>query len=83
MWTTDVGRYGASNYATFKAIFEANLKLFDQMAKKTILFVLRDFDNRGNNFERITGILKNDLEKIWAEIHKTEQFANSVPTDFF
>ena len=62
MWTTDVGRYGASNYATFKAIFEANLKLFDQMAKKTILFVLRDFDNRGNNFERITGILNNDLK---------------------
>jgi hypothetical protein len=83
MWTTDVGRYAASNYATFKAIFEANPKLFNQMAKKTILFVLRDFDNRGNNFERITGILTKDLEKIWTEIHKPEQFASSVPTDFF
>ena len=53
------------------------------MAKKTILFVLRDFDNRGNNFERITGILTKDLEKIWTEIHKPEQFGSSVPTDFF
>jgi hypothetical protein len=28
MWTTDVGRYGASNYGLLKVIFEVNLKLF-------------------------------------------------------
>ena len=28
MWTTDIGRYGASNYGLLKVIFEVNLKLF-------------------------------------------------------
>ncbi len=53
MWTTDVGRYGASNYGLLKVIFEVNLKLFGQQSAKKLLFVLRDFDDRGNNFERI------------------------------
>lgn len=30
MWTTDIGRYGASNYGLLKVIFEVNLKLFGQ-----------------------------------------------------
>ncbi len=50
MWTTDIGRYGASNYGLLKVIFEVNLKLFDQKSSKKLLFVLRDFDGRGNNF---------------------------------
>jgi protein SEY1 len=53
MWTTDIGRYGASNYGLLKVIFEVNLKLFGQSSAKKLLFVLRDFDDRGNNFERI------------------------------
>ncbi len=43
------------------------------------MFVLRDFDDRGNNFERIKGILEGDLKKIWAEIYKPDKFANSSP----
>lgn len=53
MWTTDVGRYGASNYGLLKVIFEVNLKLFGQSSAKRLLFVIRDFDDRGNNFARI------------------------------
>ena len=53
MWTTDIGRYGASNYGLLRVIFEVNLKLFGQSSAKKLLFVLRDFDDRGNNFERI------------------------------
>jgi hypothetical protein len=83
MWTTDIGRYGASNYGLLKVIFEVNLKLFDQKSSKKLLFVLRDFDDRGNNFDRIKGILEGDLKKIWAEIYKPEKYANSAPTDFF
>lgn len=83
MWTTDIGRYGASNYGLLKVIFEVNLKLFDQKSSKKLLFVLRDFDDRGNSFERIQGILQADLDKIWAEIYKPEKFANSKPSDFF
>jgi hypothetical protein len=83
MWTTDIGRYGASNYGLLKVIFEVNLKLFDQKSSKKLLFVLRDFDDRGNNFERIRGILEGDLAKIWDEIYKPEKHLNSKPSDFF
>jgi enoyl-CoA hydratase/carnithine racemase len=59
MWTTDIGRYGASNLGLLKVIFEVNLKLFGQSSAKKLLFVLRDFDDRGNNFDRIRTITLN------------------------
>jgi len=34
-----------------KAIFEANLKLFDQHYEKQIVFVIRDFMAQGGNRE--------------------------------
>jgi hypothetical protein len=45
--------------------------------------VLRDFDNRGNNFDMIKQMLDNDVNNIWKEIYKPEHLANSKPTDFF
>ena len=72
MWTHDIGRYGASNYGLLKVIFEVNLKLFGQSSDKKLLFVLRDFDGRGNNFEKVRGIIDTDLNKIWDEIYKPD-----------
>mmetsp|Transcript_45372 Transcript_45372/g.33153 ORF Transcript_45372/g.33153 Transcript_45372/m.33153 type:complete len:106 (-) Transcript_45372:1548-1865(-) len=83
MWTTDIGRYGASNLGLLRVIFEVNLKLFNQQSAKKLLFVLRDFDDRGNNFEKITKILDGDVNAIWAQIYKPEQYKDSKPTDFF
>lgn len=83
MWTQDIGRYGASNYGLLKVIFEVNLKLFDQKSSKKLLFVLRDFVDKGNNFDKIRETLENDLNKIWGEIYKPDKFANSKPSDFF
>ncbi len=83
MWTTDIGRYGASNYGLLKVIFEVNLKLFGQQSAKKLLFVLRDFDDRGNNAENIKNILDQDVKNIWKEIYKSEEFADSKPSDFF
>lgn len=60
MWTTDIGRYGASNYGLLKVIFEVNLKLFDQHSSKKLLFVLRDYDNR-IAFEQIKAMIDKDL----------------------
>ena len=34
MWTSDVGRYTASNYGVLKIVFEMNLKLFQQECAK-------------------------------------------------
>lgn len=82
MWTTDIGRYGASNYGLLKVIFEVNLKLFDQQSSKKLLFVLRDYDNR-IKFEQIKAMIDKDLNQIWSEIYKPDQFANSKPEDFF
>lgn len=52
MWATDIGRYQASNYGLLKVIFECNLKLFGQASSKKLLFVIRDFANKGNNYEK-------------------------------
>ena len=83
MWTTDIGRYGASNYGLLKVIFECNLKLFGQSSSKKLIFVLRDFDDRGNNTERITNLLQTDINNIWNEIHKPDQFKDSKADTFF
>ena len=82
MWTTDIGRYGASNYGLLKVIFEVNLKLFDQHSSKKLLFVLRDYDSR-IQFDTIKAMIDKDLNQIWAEIYKPEKYADSSPADFF
>ena len=48
-----------------------------------MLFVLRDFDDRGNNFERLKAIIDEDVKKIWDEIYKPEEYKNTTPKDFF
>lgn len=63
MWASDVGRSTAANYEILKVIFECNLKLFHQTAKKKLLFVLRDFANQ--NEARVKERLGKDLETIW------------------
>lgn len=83
MWANDIGRYSASNYGLLKVIFECNLKLFGQQASKRLLFVIRDFDDRGDNRERTKEQLGNDIKRIWSEIHKPEQFKDKQITDFF
>jgi hypothetical protein len=72
MWTSDVGRYGASNYGLLKVIFEVNLKLFGQSSSKKLLFVLRDFNEGSDNFEGITHEINKDVMVIWNEIYKPE-----------
>ena len=82
MWTTDIGRYGASNYGLLKVVFEVNLKLFDQHASKKLLFVLRDYSS-SIPFAQIKSMIDKDLKQIWSEIYKPEQYADSSPEDFF
>jgi hypothetical protein len=83
MWTTDIGRFDASNLGLLRIIFEVNLKLFDQKSTKKLLFVLRDFSEKDDNFERIRQTLETDMQKIWSEINKPERNLKSTLTDFF
>lgn len=60
MWSNDIGRHDASNYGTFRVIFEANLQLFSKQTMKKLVFVLRDHDlDDGVDAERET--IDNDL----------------------
>ena len=83
MWVTDVGRYTASNYGVLKTVFEMNFKLFNSNCLKKIILILRDFDNRFHNFEKIIKILKTDISNIWNEIKKPENYENKKLEDFF
>ena len=84
LWTTDVGRYQASNYGLLKVIFEVNLKLFAQsQSQKKLVFVLRDFNPHENNEESMRNLLEGNVKTIWKEIYKEEKYVNSTPHDFF
>lgn len=82
MWATDIGRAQAANYEILKVIFECNLKLFHQTAKKKLLFVLRDF-TADQNQEMAMWRLKSDLQNIWQGIYKPEKYKSTALEDFF
>lgn len=81
--TTDIGRYEASCYGLLKTIFEVNLKLFDQNATKKIVFVIRDYLDKDNNFERLKSGLEKDMQNIWTDMMKPEKFSKANLSDFF
>ena len=83
MWHNDIGRHDASNYGTFKVIFEANLQLFgaDNTMKK-LVFVLRDYKKK-IKIESVMETLDRDLTEIWNEIRGKEQFKDSKYSQFF
>jgi hypothetical protein len=83
MWTSDVGRYTASNYGTLKIVFEMNLKLFQQECAKKILIVLRDFDEHYDSKEKITTMIMNDVNNLWSEIKKPEKYRDYTPNMLF
>jgi hypothetical protein len=82
MWTTDIGRFDASNLGLLRVIFEVNLKLFDQDHTR-LLFVLRDYSAKENNFNKIIQTLEGDMKKIWSEIKKPEKYLKSNLSEFF
>ena len=83
MWTSDVGRYTASNYGVLKIVFEMNLKLFQQNYSKKILILLRDFDPSRNKKDKIESMILNDIYNIWSEIKIPEKYQGKKPNDFF
>lgn len=71
LWIQEIGRFSACNYETLKLIFELNLRFFKSDQSKKLLFVIRDF-REDENLEYIEGILRGDVEKMWADIKKPE-----------
>jgi hypothetical protein len=83
MWTSDVGRYTASNYGTLKIVFEMNMKLFQQECAKRILIVLRDFDEQYDSKEKITKTILEDIYNLWSEIKKPDRYKDYTPSMLF
>ena len=83
MWTSDIGRYTASNYGVLKIVFEMNLKLFQQESAKKIVIVFRDFDENTEDKKRLSDCILDDIRKIWTEIKKPEKFKDCPPEQFF
>ena len=83
MWTSDVGRYTASNYGVLKIVFEMNLKLFEQKTAKKIIIFLRDFDPTRNRKDKIECLILEDIHKIWSDIKIPEEYAGKGPENFF
>lgn len=78
-----VGLYQGANMELLKTVMEVNLSLFHKQAEKCLLlFVIRDFtgltplSNLGNS-------LQSDMDKIWADLNKPEECADSKLEDFF
>lgn len=83
MWTQDVGRYTASNYNVLKMVFEMNLKLFQQSCAKKIVVILRDYNAQICKKEKFEQLIMKDINTLWADIKKPEQFKDSSPATFF
>ena len=83
MWTSDVGRYTASNYGVLKIVFQMNLKLFEQKTAKKIIIFLRDFDPSRNRKDKIESLILEDIHKIWKEIKIPEKYEGKGPENFF
>lgn len=47
------------------------------------MFILRDFNDVGNNFENIMNQIKIDIDNIWSKIYKPEQYRDKKAQDFF
>ena len=60
-----------------------NLRLFGQKFIKKIVFALRDFDKRDNNFEVLKSSIIDDIQQLWKSIYKPDPFKNSEIHDFF
>jgi hypothetical protein len=70
MWTNEVGRYKAASVGLLKTVFEVNMKLFDRNKRHHILFVLRDFNDQQDNFNRLVEQIKKTMTELWAQIEK-------------
>ena len=47
------------------------------------MFVLRDFNDQGNNYENIMNQIKTDIDNIWAKIFKPDEYKDKKASDFF
>ena len=52
-------------------------------SSKQIMFMLRDFNEKEDSLEHIKDMMLSDMNKLWEEITKPPELANSTPAEFF
>ncbi|PVV05039.1 hypothetical protein BB560_000449 [Smittium megazygosporum] len=84
MWENMVGLYNGANMGLLKTVFEVNLLLFgrNREAKTLLYFVIRDHVSPTST-EILGSVVSKDLERIWSELSKPEEFANEKLFDYF
>jgi len=82
VWLQEIGRFSAANYEILKLVFELNLRFFKTESAKKIVFCIRDFNDR-ENIEYISKILVADVERLWNEIPKPDQYRNISSKEVF
>lgn len=82
VWLQEIGRFSAANYEILKLVFELNLRFFKTESAKKIIFVIRDYNDR-ENIEYIRSTLTADVERLWSEVPKPDQFRNVQSKEVF
>ncbi|KAG4097085.1 protein SEY1 [Neocallimastix lanati (nom. inval.)] len=85
IWENMVGLYQGANMGLLKTVFEVNMQLFLQQQgkiKTLLLFVIRDFTGR-TPLSNLSEVLTNELNKMWKDIAKPEEYNESTLSDYF
>jgi hypothetical protein len=85
IWENMVGLYQGANMGLLKTVFEVNMQLFLQQQgkiKTLLLFVIRDFTGR-TPMSNLSDVLTNELNKMWKDISKPEEYSESNLSDYF
>jgi len=85
IWENMVGLYQGANMGLLKTVFEVNMQLFLQQQgkiKTCLLFVIRDFTGR-TPLSNLSDVLTNELNKMWKDISKPEEYSESTLSDYF
>ncbi|KAL0921620.1 hypothetical protein M5K25_008710 [Dendrobium thyrsiflorum] len=80
IWCHDIGREHASNKPLLRTVFQVMLQLFSPR-KTTLLFVIRD--KTKTPLEYLELILREDIQKIWDTVSKTQAHKSLSLHDFF
>lgn len=78
-----VGLYQGANMELLKTVMEVNLSLFHEQSEKCLLlFVIRDFTGL-TPISNLGESLEADMKRIWVDLNKPDQCADSQLSDFF
>ncbi|CAH9066861.1 unnamed protein product [Cuscuta epithymum] len=80
MWCHDIGREQAANKPLLKTVFQVMMRLFSPR-KTTLMFVIRD--KTRTPLENLEPVLREDIQKIWDSVPKTQTHTETPLSEFF